>query len=97
MDAINEARAAFYANDFTRDPWTNGKTAEYLFWLHPTLRIWCRARPDFISNAFTHLNDHKATADTQPGGVWTACLPVERLPSQSDVVFDGEAKEVFGK
>jgi hypothetical protein len=66
MDAINEARAAFYANDFTCHAWANGKAEQSLFWLHATLRIWCRARPDFISNAFTHLNDHKATADANP-------------------------------
>lgn len=68
MDAIREARDAFHANEFTRHAWTNGKTEQSLFWLHPMLKIWCRARPDFISNALTHMNDHKATADANPEG-----------------------------
>jgi hypothetical protein len=66
MEAVREARAAFLANEFTREAWSNGKTEQSLFWLHPTLKIWCRARPDFISNNHTHINDHKATADANP-------------------------------
>src|ERR1700723_879233 len=66
MDAIKEAREAFQANAFTCNAWKNGKTEQSLIWLHPTLKIWCRARPDFISDALTHMNDHKATADANP-------------------------------
>jgi PDDEXK-like uncharacterized protein DUF3799 len=66
MDAIHEARAAFAANKFVASAFENGKTEQSLFWLHPTLKIWCRARPDFISNTHTHLCDHKATADANP-------------------------------
>lgn len=66
MDQIREAREAFQANAFTRDAWKNGKTEQSLIWLHPTLKIWCRSRPDFISDALTHLIDHKATADANP-------------------------------
>jgi hypothetical protein len=68
MDAIHEARAAFQENSFVKAAFENGKTEQSLFWLHPTLKIWCRARPDFISNALTHMNDHKATADANPEG-----------------------------
>jgi len=66
MEAIHEARAAFYSNKFVCQAFENGKTEQSLFWLHPTQKIWCRARPDFISNALTHMNDHKATADANP-------------------------------
>lgn len=66
MEAVKEARAAFMENKFTRDAWKNGKTEQSLFWLHPTLNIWCRARPDFIHDSRSHLNDHKATADANP-------------------------------
>jgi hypothetical protein len=66
MEAIHEARAAFQANEFVANAFKNGQTEQSLFWLHPTLRIWMRARPDFISNAHTHMNDHKATADANP-------------------------------
>lgn len=66
MEAVQEARASFYSNKFVCQAFENGKTEQSLFWLHPTLKIWCRARPDFISNARTHMNDHKATADANP-------------------------------
>lgn len=66
MEAIHEARAAFQANEFVSNAFKNGQAEQSLFWLHPTLRIWCRARPDFISDARTHLCDHKATADANP-------------------------------
>jgi hypothetical protein len=66
MEAVHEARAAFQANEFVANAFKNGKREQSLFWLHPTLRIWCRARPDFLHDAITHLCDHKATADANP-------------------------------
>jgi len=66
MDAVYEARASFQSNKFVSAAFQNGKTEQSLFWLHPTLKIWCRARPDFIADARTHMCDHKATADANP-------------------------------
>lgn len=95
MQAIREAREAFMANEFTRSAWSNGKTEQSLFWLHPTLRIWQRARPDFISNALTHLSDHKATADANPENFGRHAYQM-RYYRRAAHYLDG-AEMVFGK
>lgn len=66
MDEVHAARKAFLANAFVRHAFANGKTEQSLFWLHPTLKIWCRARPDFLADSLAHLCDHKATTDASP-------------------------------
>lgn len=66
MEAVHDARAAFQANGFVSAAFKNGKTEQSMFWLHPTLKIWCRARPDFLHDEIRHLCDHKATADANP-------------------------------
>lgn len=66
MEKVQAARRAFQGNHFTNAAFQHGKTEQSMFWLHPTYKFWCRARPDFIANAGTHLNDFKATANANP-------------------------------
>lgn len=66
MARVHAAREAFLANRFVAGAFADGRTEQSMFWLHPTLKIWCRARPDFIHNGGLHLNDYKATANANP-------------------------------
>lgn len=66
LDKVLAARAAFHANAFVRDAFANGKREQSLFWRHPVHGFWCRARPDFIADAASHLCDYKATGNADP-------------------------------
>lgn len=66
MDTIHAARAAFMANSFVRNAFEDGQFERSMFWRHPRHGFWCRARPDFLSNRRTHLNDYKATKNADP-------------------------------
>lgn len=66
MIKVRAARDAFYAHQFTRDAFAGGMFEQSLFWKHPIYGFWCRARPDFLSDALTHLCDYKATANAAP-------------------------------
>jgi hypothetical protein len=66
MDQIRKARAAFFRSAFTRAAFDGGKFEQSMFWRHPIYGFWCRARPDFMADALTHLNDYKATANANP-------------------------------
>lgn len=66
MNKVLAARAAFLAHGFTSGAFDGGKFEQSLFWRHPEYGFWCRARPDFISDALTHMNDYKATANADP-------------------------------
>ena len=66
MDKVREARKAFLDNAFTTAAFRGGKFEQSMFWRHPTYGFWCRARPDFMADAMTHMNDYKATTDANP-------------------------------
>lgn len=66
MEKVRSARGAFLANKFVAGAFENGKTEQSMFWRHPRHGFWCRARPDFLADARTHLNDYKATANANP-------------------------------
>jgi hypothetical protein len=66
MEKVRAARIVFLASPFTRGAFANGKPEQSMFWRHPLYGFWCRARPDFIANARTHMNDYKATANANP-------------------------------
>jgi hypothetical protein len=63
---IYAARKAFYANEFAAKAFLGGKTEQSMFWRHPTYGFWCRARPDFLHDTRSHMNDYKATATANP-------------------------------
>jgi PDDEXK-like uncharacterized protein DUF3799 len=66
MAKVLAAREAFYANGFTASAFAGGRFEQAMFWRHPRYGFWCRARPDFLSDAGSHLNDYKATANADP-------------------------------
>lgn len=66
LEQVYKARAAFFANAFTRQAFAGGKTERSLFWRHPVYGFWCRARPDFMRDDAAHLCDYKATANAAP-------------------------------
>jgi hypothetical protein len=66
MAKIESARRQFYASPFVRSAFEDGVFERSLFWRHPTLGFWCRARPDFLANSLSHTNDYKATANANP-------------------------------
>jgi PDDEXK-like domain of unknown function (DUF3799) len=66
LDEIYRARDALFAHAFVRDAFKNGRLEQSIFWKHPIHGFWCRARPDFIADGMSHLNDYKATANASP-------------------------------
>lgn len=66
MDQVAAARAAFLAHGFVREAFSNGQSERSFFWRHPLCGFWCRARPDFVADAGTHLNDYKTTTNANP-------------------------------
>lgn len=66
LDQVYRARAAFFASEFTRQAFENGKLEQSLFWRHPIYGFWCRCRPDFLADSLAHMCDYKATANAAP-------------------------------
>lgn len=66
MATVREAREVFMAHGFTRVAFDDGKFERSLFWRHRITGRWCRARPDFMADAGSHLNDYKATQNANP-------------------------------
>ena len=66
MDQVREAREVFLSHSFTRQAFDGGRFEQSIFWRHRTTGRWCRARPDFISDRGTHMNDYKATQSANP-------------------------------
>lgn len=66
MVKVLAARRAFLANEFVKNAFSDGVFEQSMFWRHPVYGFWCRARPDFVANGRTHMNDYKATTDASP-------------------------------
>lgn len=66
LATVHAARAEFMANPFTAAAFERGTFEQSMFWRHPVHGFWCRARPDFMAESGTHLNDYKATACADP-------------------------------